>query len=197
MILDFRQPPIDPRLTWLNPPRRWRLDPTAGLVLEPDATTDFWQHTHYGFRVDSGHFLGMPVKGDFVLSTTVAFHPVHQYDQAGLMLRADASYWLKASVEHEQHGPAQLGAVLTTHGFSDWSLQDCPSIGKEIEWRLSKRGLNLTVEYKPVDQAEWKLVRVAHWHAPEQAGLHTGLYACSPKGEGFRAEFKYLRLIES
>jgi hypothetical protein len=35
---------------------------------EPDAPTDFWQRTHYGFRADNGHFLHREADGEFVLS---------------------------------------------------------------------------------------------------------------------------------
>lgn len=45
------------------------------LHVEPDAPTDFWQRTHYGFRVDNGHFLHADVTGDFVLGVRVCFRP--------------------------------------------------------------------------------------------------------------------------
>ena len=51
------------------------------------AGTDFWQGTHYGFRVDNGHALLAEIGGDFALETRVRTQPVHQYDQAGLMVR--------------------------------------------------------------------------------------------------------------
>jgi len=82
----FAGPGLDERLEWLDSPARHCID-SSGLVVEPNAPTDFWQRTHYGFQADTGHFLGMKVTGDFVVSTEVRFHPVHQYDQAGLMIR--------------------------------------------------------------------------------------------------------------
>jgi regulation of enolase protein 1 (concanavalin A-like superfamily) len=46
--------------------------------------TDYWQRTHYGFRVHNGPFLHLPdVKGDFVLATTVTTAPEQRFDQAG------------------------------------------------------------------------------------------------------------------
>ena len=43
---DFRAAVLDARLTWFNPPKRWRLDSRGpGLVVNPDDQTDFWQRT--------------------------------------------------------------------------------------------------------------------------------------------------------
>jgi regulation of enolase protein 1 (concanavalin A-like superfamily) len=123
----FAAPTLDPRLRWHCPPSRWGLDPAAGcLWLEPDAPTDFWQQTHYGFAADNGHLLHTEVPGDFVLTAHARFWPRHQYDQAGVMVRLSPSCWLKSSVEHEPDGPARLGAVVTNFGYSDWSTQPYP-----------------------------------------------------------------------
>ena len=122
----FNGPALDVRLRWLNPPPAWSLEP-AGLMVRPAAETDFWQQTHYGFRADNGHFLYLEVAGDFSVTTKVRFHPAHLYDQAGLMVRVGPSCWIKTSVEYEAKGPCKLGAVVTNHGYSDWSLQDFPA----------------------------------------------------------------------
>ena len=84
----FDQPRLHEALRWHCEPTRWSLRPAQGLLrVEPDAGTDFWRKTHYGFEVDNGHFLFAEVPGEFVLTTHVRFRPVHRYDQAGLMLR--------------------------------------------------------------------------------------------------------------
>ena len=85
----FDKPTFDPRLTWFNPPQIWRID-NSSLIVEPDAKTDYWQRTHYGFVADNGHFLFTEVEGDFIVTTKVRFNPAHQYDQAGLMVRLSA-----------------------------------------------------------------------------------------------------------
>ena len=112
--------------TWHCEPGHWTVGDSE-LRVHPDAPTDFWQRTHYGFRVDNGHFLHHDVTGDFILSVCVRFHPVHQYDQAGLMVRVSEDCWLKSSVEFEPSGPCRLGVVVTNHGYSDWSTQDFPA----------------------------------------------------------------------
>jgi regulation of enolase protein 1 (concanavalin A-like superfamily) len=197
VILDesFSRPVLDPRLQWFHPPPSWRVDPERrALLVEPLARTDFWQRTHYGFQADNGHFLGLEVTGDLNLSTCVAVFPVHQYDQAGLMIRASADCWVKTSVEHELAGPAQLGVVITDEGFSDWSMQDFAQDPMEIQLRLRLGRGDLTAEFSLPDQGQWKTLRVAHWPMKASGPLWCGLYACSPKGAGFRAEFKWLRI---
>ena len=197
LILDerFDQPALNPRLRWLNPPPTWTVDPSLpALVVQPAAATDFWQETHYGFRADNGHFLFTEVAGDFTITTKVHFHPVHQYDQAGLMVRAGPSCWIKASVEYEPHGPARLGAVVTNQGFSDWSVQDFPRETREVCLRIRRETSDFIVEFAPNEQAGWSLMRIAHLNIENAVPLSGGLYACSPKGAGFRAEFEFLEI---
>lgn len=114
----FLSPAPDSRLAWTSPPPEWSVGP-EGLRLRTAAATDFWQGTHYGFRVDNGHLLALPVEGGFVLETEVHGRPVHQYDQAGLMVRLLATCWIKTSVEFETTAHSRLGAVITNAGWSD------------------------------------------------------------------------------
>ena len=158
------------------------------------APTDFWQRTHYGFQADNGHFLFREVDGDFTITTQVRFQPAHQYDQAGLMIRLGPECWIKTSVEYEPHGPAQLGAVVTNHGFSDWSVQDFPRNAREVCLRIRKEAWDFIIEFALNEHAEWSLMRIAHLSAENAAPLSAGLYACSPKGAGFRAEFRFLEI---
>ncbi len=190
----FKAPAMDPRLRWLNPPPTWGVD-SAGLVVRPGIKTDFWQQTHYGFRADSGHFLGMEVAGDFNVTTRVRFRPVHRFDQAGLMVRFGPYCWIKASAEYESSGPSKLGVVVTNRGYSDWSLQDFPRSRNEVRLRIRRRDRDFLAEWAYGAQAGWDLLRVASLDAPADAVARCGLYACSPKGDGFRAEFEFLRIV--
>ena len=204
MILDedFGSDRHDERLQWHCPPCRYSIGESR-LVVFPDAETDFWQRTHYGFSADNGHFLGLPVEGDFTVSTKIRCFPLHQYDQAGLMVRYSPECWLKTSVEFEPEGPCRLGAVVTQGGYSDWSTQDFPADQNVLALRVRKEGDDFTVEYlepgtlgSAVKAATWTQMRLAHLHRPKRAPLQAGLYACSPKGVGLRAEFEFL-LIEA
>lgn len=195
---------LNERLTWLNPPRKWGMNPSRpSLTVETCAETDFWQKTHYGFEADNGHFLFAEVEEDFIISTKVSFYPVHQYDQAGLMIYLSPDCWLKTSVEYEPDEPSRLGAVVTNKGYSDWSTQSFPDDCSEISLRITRRGCDYTVEYRQSSSREeecnldnWTQIRLAHLHDDRKgAPVKCGLYACSPKGEGYRAEFDFL-LIE-
>lgn len=197
-ILDerFHQAALDPRLRWLNPPPTWRVDPSLpALVVQPAAPTDFWQQTHYGFRADNGHFLFTEVTGDFAMTTKVRFHLVHQYDQAGLMVRVGSACWIKTSVEYEPHASPQLGAVVTNNGFSDWSVQDFPRATHEVCLRIRRTASDFIIEFAANDLADWKLMRIAHLNLENVVPLSCGLYACSPKGAGFQAEFHALTIV--
>ena len=183
---------LHPDLRWHCEPARWSLG-EAGLRVEPDGGTDFWQRTHYGFEADNGHALLAALGGDFVLSTRVHFHPVHQYDQAGLMVRLSPACWLKTSVEHEPGRAGRLGVVVTNASYSDWSTQ--PFSGAEVSLRVRREGQDYVVDASP-DEHAWEQIRMARLH-DDRPGLEVsgGLYACSPKGAGFVAEFGYLDVV--
>ena len=190
----FDRDSFDRRLAWLNEPRRWSIDAgSSALVIEAETDTDFWRRTHYGFEADSGHLLSAAVAGNFAVTTKVKFFHKHQYDQAGLMIRVDAASWIKTSVEYELNEASKLGVVVTNRGYSDWSLQDFDSTRNELWLRIFKTASDCIVDHS-ADGLAWHTIRVAHLDVPPDAVLHCGLYACSPKGSGFRADFDFLRI---
>lgn len=178
---------------WHCEPRRWSLG-GGRLRIEPDAPTDFWQRTHYGFRADNGHFLHRDVDGDFVLTARVLFRPAHQYDQAGLMVRVSADCWLKSSVEFEPAGPSRLGVVVTNLGYSDWSTQDFPTGAGEV-WLRARREADDYIVEASADGASWGQLRMAHLHDGGEGPVTCGVYACSPRGEGFACEFAEFSVV--
>jgi uncharacterized protein len=185
----------DSRLQWWNAPRRVELRDSR-LVVTTRANTDFWQRTFYGFRRDDGHCLLREWRGgDFTLTTKVRVHPVHQYDQAGLIVRFSADCWLKTSVEFEPDHPNRLGAVVTNAGWSDWSTQDVPHTLDAIQLRIRRVERTYLVEAAPAvsDVPSWSQIRLAHLAEDDGRPVQCGLYACSPTGEGLVAEFDYLR----
>ena len=161
--------------------------------MHTDTESDFWQRTHYGFQADNGHFLYAAVQGDFQLIARVRFLPVHQYDQAGVMVRLSPDCWLKSSVEHEPDRPDRLGAVVTNAGYSDWSTQDIEEC-REMCFRVHREGPDYLVEASR-DGAAWTQLRVARLHEDDGRGaVQCGVYACSPKGAGFAPEFDLLEI---
>ncbi len=201
MVIDerFEGPAIVAALHWYNEPARRQL--VGGrLVIWPDARTDFWQRTHYGFSADTGHFLHLTLRGDFVATTKVRFQPLHRYDQAGLMVRLSPHCWLKTSVEYEPDGPSKLGAVVTNGGCSDWSTQDYHTLHDDLELRIRRERGDYLVEYRAGhnavaqhSQPEWTQLRLTHLadDTGEQP-ISCGVYACSPTAAGYAAAFDYL-----
>jgi uncharacterized protein len=197
----FDKTPFDKRLSWYCPPDTWWIN-NPGLVIEPQGKTDYWQRTHYGFVADNGHFLFIPQEKDFILTTRVHVYPIHQYDQAGLMVRISPQFWIKTSVEYEPEGPSRLGVVVTRNGYSDWSTQNYISKSNELELRIKRKAEDYVVEYREPriellgEVNKWVQIRMAHLEGEEGVPLKCGLYACSPIAGGFRAEFMYLSVEE-
>ena len=179
-------------LQWHCEPAKWSIRPGDRILrISPDANTDFWQRTHYGFEADSGHFLYVRTSGDFVVTAKVTTHPRNQYDQAGLMVRLSSACWMKTSVEFEPDEPNRLGAVVTNAQYSDWSTQPVSQTVDTVWFRVQVTGADCLVE-SSFDGQEWQQLRLAH--LSERAGggpVSCGLYACSPKAAGLDADFHF------
>jgi len=184
---------LDQRFKWFCPPANWSLE-NGSLVINSDAKTDFWQRTHYGFQNDNGHFLYAEIDGDFILTTKVRFSPKNQYDQAGLMIRLSPDFWIKTSIEFEPETPNRLGAVVTRHGYSDWSTQDIAKNILDYQLRIRREGDDYIVEYRSTELENWMQIRMAHLENESQASVQVGLYACSPIDAGFKTQFEYIKL---
>jgi regulation of enolase protein 1 (concanavalin A-like superfamily) len=186
----------DTRLQWRSEPAKWSI--TEGrLAIAPDAPTDFWSKTHYGFEADNGHFLFANITGDFLLSVDVFMTPRHQYDQAGLMVRLSKSCWLKTSVEFEPGQMNRLGAVVTNAGYSDWSTQDIPRDVNRFRLRVHREAGDYLIDAS-LDNATWTQLRMAHLHEDgnPEVPVECGVYACSPKSAGFIAEFENFAIAQ-
>ena len=108
-------------LMWMNEPPELEYDFRYGkLSVQTGAKTDFWRRTYYGFVRDSGHAALLPVDGECELLASFEGSYVDQYDQAGVMLRVDASRWIKAGIEFVDGN--QNASVVHTNDISDWSM---------------------------------------------------------------------------
>ena len=103
------------------------------------------------------------VDGGFVMTTHVSFEPVHQYDQAGLMVRLSADCWLKTSVEYEPGATNRLGVVVTNAGYSDWSTQEVPASQLQVWLRVERSGVRLSRRMVR-GWIELDTVRLGHLH---------------------------------
>jgi regulation of enolase protein 1 (concanavalin A-like superfamily) len=171
--------------TWLNEPARWELTAT-GLAFDVEPETDFWQVTHYGFVRDSGHFAALPSQGDFTLRVRFRGAFAEQYDQAGLMVRADAQEWVKCGIERVD-GVDRMSVVVTRGARSDWSLH--PALGAGDGWyalELRREADALHVSAVP-DDGDPVALRLAPLDRDARVGA--GVMAAAPTGRGFRVEF--------
>lgn len=190
----FENEEMAPGLNWLNPPPHWE---TGGgyLGVQTARGSDFWQRTHYGFQRDTGHLLCLSCEENFVAETKVRFAPVHRFDQAGLMVRLSPDCWLKTSIEFEPDAPSKLGVVVTNRGYSDWSIQLVDPSIREASFRVIRSGADYTVESTAASELSERFSPIRICHLEErQPQVECGVYACSPEGEGFRAEFEYLSI---
>jgi len=171
-------------LAWLNPPlEETRAD--GALTVKTRGSTDFWQQTFYGFRRHSGHFLHRTVAGDFTASVKFIGRYEALYDQAGLMVRADETHWVKTGIEYTD-GERHLSAVVT-NDFSDWSVLPYSHARDEVSVRLTRHGEAIRIQYEDPTTGHWQMVRLAY--LKPAAELQVGMMCCSPEREGFEVTF--------
>lgn len=174
--------------TWTVAPR-WTREEDGELVVAPVGGSDAWVETAYGFTHDDAHALLSPLSDPGAVEVTFTLDPpLAQFDQAGLMLRRDATTWLKAGVEMSD-GVPQLGAVVTL-GRSDWSVRPVPGwVGRRVTVRASRAGESVTVRAR-VDDERFELLRVAPFPAGE---VGAGPYCAAPTQEGLQVRFRTWR----
>lgn len=172
-------------LAWLNPPlAETRAD--NALTVKTRNATDFWQQTFYGFRRHSGHFLHRTVTGDFTAAVKFIGRYEHLYDQAGLMIRADETHWVKTGIEYTD-GERHLSAVVT-NDFSDWSVLPYRVARDEVSIRITRHAEAIRIQYEDPTSGHWQMVRLAY--LKPAAALQVGIMCCSPEREGFEVTFR-------
>ncbi|WP_414499804.1 DUF1349 domain-containing protein [Zymobacter sp. IVIA_12111.31 C1] len=175
------------RYQWLNAPQQWSGDESHLRVIT-DGATDFWRETWYGFTRFSGHFYGTEVNGDFTFQAHIQADFQTLYDQAGIMLVADETCWLKAGIEYNDGQPA-IGSVLT-QGHSDWTTGVFPGNARDFWMRLTRRGDSLRLQYS-ADGKVWPLLRLFHLKAQH---CRVGVMCCTPERAGLAVDFSELTL---
>jgi hypothetical protein len=172
-----------PVLTWMNPPRHWRRE-GASLICTADAKTDFWRKTFYGYVTDNGHFYYRQVKGDFTTLVKIAGKYHDQYDQAGLMVRADANTWMKCGVEFvDGH---QNVSVVMTRDFSDWSTSRLSENTGPLWMKVVRKGPALEI-FHSLNGKDYVESRVGYLGTADPAMV--GLMCAAPEGKGFESRF--------
>jgi regulation of enolase protein 1 (concanavalin A-like superfamily) len=170
--------------TWLNPPPDAHEDDGA-LLVTAAVGSDLWRTTSYGFIHDDGHGLLRQFETGTAVEVTFRVDYDAQFDQAGVLVWADAEHWIKAGVEFVDGAP-QLGAVVT-HAVSDWSAAPVPDwTGATVTLRVSRSGDAITIRAHRGDDA-WRLVRLAPW--PPELTTSAGPYCCAPTRAGLEVRF--------
>lgn len=175
--------------SWTTPPAA--VDERDGdLIVTAVAGSDAWRHTAYGFVHDDAHGLLAPMPAEAALEVDLDVDLTEQFDQAGVLLRANEETWLKAGVELADGAP-QLGAVVTV-GRSDWSVRPVPAwSGRRATIRLSRSGDAVTIRAR-IDDEPFELVRVAPF--PVGVPAAAGPYCCAPTRAGLEVRFRAWRV---
>lgn len=174
---------------------KWMNDPAAVAVadgrisVKAKPKTDFWRKTFYGYVTDNGHFFHRQVSGDFVFEARVAGAYRDLYDQAGLMIRADAENWMKCGTEMVDG--MRHASVVFTREFSDWSTMDDLSQKEPVWWRAVRKKDSIETLCS-LDGEKFQSVRQGYM-APGRP-LEVGVMCAAPEGQGFEAVFDRLKL---
>jgi regulation of enolase protein 1 (concanavalin A-like superfamily) len=175
-------------MQWLNEPASWQRTGDV-LRVSVDPGTDFWRTTGYGYVHDNGHIYGELLPGDLDVSVRVRGAFANQYDQAGIMLRADEHTWLKTGLEFFEGRP-RLSTVLTM-GRSSWMVADLPPGTDEVTLRVSRRGDAVEVRYAA---GEGVAELAALVFMPPGREMLAGIVCAAPEGGGFSVAFHDLRI---
>jgi regulation of enolase protein 1 (concanavalin A-like superfamily) len=175
-------------MKWLNEPASWK---RAGgrLIVSARPKTDFWRKTFYGYITDNGHFFHLPVTGDFVFESRIDGKYVALYDQAGLMVRADAENWMKCGTELVDG--VRHASVVFTRDYSDWSAIKNVSESGPVWWRAVRKAESLETLYS-LDGKNYTSVRLGY--LVPASTVQVGIMCAAPEGTGFECVFDYLKL---
>lgn len=175
---------------WTTPPASLRED-GADLLVTAVEGSDAWRHTSYGFVHDTEHGLLAPLEQGRAIEVEFTAGFDAQFDQAGILIRADAENWIKAGVEFAD-GQPQVGAVVT-RGRSDWSVAPVPEWnGQRVTIRASWADDAITLRARAQGE-ELRLVRVIPWELPATAGP----MVCAPSRAGLTVRFHEWRVVDA
>lgn len=170
---------------WFNHPNAYHVE-GHDLFVTTAMESDLWRNTSYGFVHDSAHALLVDFPDNCAIEVSFILDYQEQFDQAGLLVRANEENWIKAGVEYAD-GVPQLGAVVTNVN-SDWSVAPIPEwFGKEVTIRASRNVDALTVRAKC--GGAWRLIRLAPLNP--QLIWRAGPHCASPLRQGLQIRFTH------
>jgi len=178
-------------MKWLNEPASATVTGSR-LIARARPKTDFWRKTFYGYVTDNGHFLHLPVNGDFSFEARIDGEYAALYDQSGLMVRIDAQNWVKCGSEFFDN--RRHASVVFTREFSDWSTMNDLATNGPVWWRVVRKPDSLETLCS-ADGKNFASVRMGY--LVPSATAEVGLMCAAPEGEGFQCAFDSLKLITS
>ena len=176
------------RMTWLNPPAAEHYSEGI-LTARSRGKTDFWRKTFYGYVTDNGHFMNLPVLGEFTLQARVNGNYSALYDQAGLMVRLDEKRWMKCGSEMVEG--KRWASVVFTHDFSDWSTMEDLSQSGPVWWRVVRKKDSIEAQCSKDGE---KFMTIRQGYFPADVKVLAGVMCAAPEGAGFDAMFDQLKL---
>jgi Uncharacterized conserved protein len=178
------------KLEWFNPPASVSFDAGAVMV-KSRPKTDFWRKTFYGYVTDNGHFMRIPVFGEFAFQARVNGKYAALYDQAGLMVRLDEKRWMKCGTEFVEG--KRWASVVFTHEFSDWSTTEDLSQSDPVFWRVERKKDSIEAQ---VSKDGLKFTTIRQGYFPPFVEAQVGIMCAAPEGAGFEAVFDELKLYK-
>jgi uncharacterized protein len=176
------------RMSWLNPPAHEHYS-GGKLEARSKGKTDFWRKTYFGYINDNGHFLHLPVSGEFQFTARVDGNYGALYDQAGLMVRLDEKRWMKCG--SEVFDGKRWASVVFTHDFSDWSTMDDLTQVGPVYWRVVRKRDSLEAQCSKDGE---KFLTVRQGYFPAGVEVQVGLMCAAPEGPGFDCIFDQISL---
>ena len=171
-------------MTWLNPPASEHYDEGA-LTVRSKGKTDFWRKTFYGYVTDNGHFMHLPMIGEFTLQARVNGNYSQLYDQAGLMVRLDEKHWMKCGSEFFEG--KRWASVVFTHDFSDWSTMEDLSQTGAVWWRVVRKKDSIEAQCSK-DGEKFMTIRQGYFPAGGESDGRR--HVRGPRRPGFRRRFR-------
>mmetsp|Transcript_8803 Transcript_8803/g.39114 ORF Transcript_8803/g.39114 Transcript_8803/m.39114 type:complete len:245 (-) Transcript_8803:197-931(-) len=142
---------LDPRLKWTHVPLLVDQGITSlgRLTVGAAAESDAWKKTYYEPTIDKCNvpILGLEWIGDFSAQTRVRLNAMHQFDQAGLIVRYSADCWIKTGLEYVD-GKVKP-SVVVTNGYSDWTTHGTREATSDATLTVHKRGNKFVIEFGP------------------------------------------------
>lgn len=181
---------IKTEAVWTHEPAVWQWDERGRLIAQARPQTHFWRKTRSGFISENGHLYAVQVRGDFIAQVRVSGRFESPYDQAGLMVMADPTTWLRAGIEYIE-GTCYLTSVLTCD-FSDWAISRPIDTGNI--WLRMERDRDAVVVSASLNGKRYFPVRECRFS--DALALDVGPYLASPMGQGFRVAFEELEIIQ-